>query len=219
MPCIPRMPVFLRVMCRMGLEVPWLLEHEERPSGFDVLKALVQSKEWSYESNFWIWILKSVLTLWILYSLGLGRVRENASWSNYFSGSRTNGKGWKRNNCYQKDLCSCFCSIIGGMGLELSSITINYLAVLKTFCVHVLCNLYNLSSLTEMKLFQWRHAVFVLNCWLQPSPRAAPIISWSFASELKVNGDRSSPWTSLDFVPDGKVENEVFGGKENKKSL
>ena len=45
MQCIPRMPVLLRVMCRMGLEVPWLLEHEERPSGFDVLKALIQSKE------------------------------------------------------------------------------------------------------------------------------------------------------------------------------
>ena len=176
---------------------------------------------WSYESNFWIWILKSVLTLWISYSLGLGRVRENASSSNYFSGSRTNGKGWKRNNCYQKDLCICFCSIIGGMGLELSPITINYLAVLKTFCVHVLCNLYNLSSLTEMKLFQWRRLVFVLNCWLQPSPRAAPIISWSFASELKVNGDRSSPWTSLDFFWTEKLKMRflAFGGKENKKSL
>ena len=62
---------------------------------------------------------------------------------------------------------------VWGMGLELSPITINYLAVLKTFCVHVLCNLYNLSSLTEMKLFQWRRLVFVLNCWLQPLPQSS----------------------------------------------
>ena len=169
---------------------------------------------WSYESNFWIWILKSVLTVWISYSLALGRVREIASSSNYFSGSRTNGKWWKRNNCYQNDLFICFCSIIGEMGLELSPITINYIAVLKTFCVHVLCNLYNLSSLTEKKLFPWRHAVFVLNCWLQPSPRAAPIISWSFASGLKVNGDRSSPWTSLDFFWTEKLKMRFLSARK-----
>ena len=105
---------------------------------------------------------------------------------------------------------------VWGMGLELSPITINYLAVLKTFCVHVLCNLYNLSSLTEMKLFQWRHAVFVLNCWLQPSPRAAPIISWSFASELKVNGDRSSPWNSLDFFWTEKLKMRFLAARKPK---
>ena len=152
---------------------------------------------WSYESNF-------------------GFEFWNQFWLYGYHTVWVNGKGWKRNNCYQKDLCSCFCSIIGGMGLELSSITINYLAVLKTFCVHVLCNLYNLSSLTEMKLFQWRRLVFVLNCWLQPSPRAAPIISWSFASELKVNGDRSSPWNSLDFFWTEKLKMRFLAARKPK---
>ena len=174
---------------------------------------------WSYESNFWIWILKSVLTLWISYSLGLGRVRENASSSNYFSGSRTNSKSWKRNNCYQNDLCICFCSIIGGMGLELSPITINYLAVLKTFCVHVLCNLYNLSSSTEMKLFQWRHSVFVLNCWLQPLPQSSANYKLELCQRTQSKWGSQFSVNLFGFFLDGKVENEVFVGKENKKSL